>query len=199
MTWRNGAAWGVTLAWVFWSAVGVAAQAPGTSPFEYATTPPLSTAAPETGPFVATTPPATPESPSSGWGSGLLLGLPSGFRLQKALSPDQAHTAVLEGFVGLYYILPSVGGGVRYRFTPLQGRADTFYLSPGVDGYAIFNPFPFGTRDVGVVSADVDIAWQHHFGRHNDGEFGVKLGAGLSLGRVSLVVPIVGLFGGFRY
>jgi hypothetical protein len=204
MKWRNGAAWGIAWTWVFFSAAAVSAQAPGTVPFEYATTPAVSTTPPEAGPLFATPPGAAQECPATGWGASLLLGLPSGLRLQKALSPDPNQTALLEGFAGLFLIFPSAGGGVRYRFTPLAGKTDTLYLSPGVDGYVIANPFAFGSRDnwfrgLGLVSVDVDMAWQHSFGRHTDGEFGVKLGAAASVGRLSGVVPIVGVFGGFRY
>jgi hypothetical protein len=211
---RNGAAWGVTLTWICLSAAGVSAQAPWTTPFEYATTPaaPM-TPLPEAGPLLVTVPPATQESLRSGWGANLLLGLPTGVRLQKELDSGPDPAFVLEGFVGLFVVLPTVGGGIRYRCSPIQGRTDCLFLSPGVDAYVLFYPShresdgwfsdnppnEFGPQVFGLVSVDVDCAWQHRFGRHADGELGVKLGGGVSLSQPSGFLPLVGIYGGIRY
>lgn len=204
---RYGAAWGLGLVWVCLTASAAPAQTPSlTQPDSSALS--ARPALPPSAALLANPQPATADDPVSGWGTDLILGLPTGLRLQKALNPERQETFVLEGVVGLYAVIfPTAGGGVRYRFAPIQGRRDALVLSPGVDGYVLVNPFSFGhgwlsggPTAIGMVGADVDCAWRHNLGDHCCGELGLKLGGGVAFGpRSSVVLPLVGVFAGFRY
>src|SRR5437763_4886799 len=72
---------------------------------------------------LADAPAPSPPPPWHPWSGELLLGFPTGVRLQRDLCRDGAWQA--EGFVGFDLIFPMVGGGIRHRFTPCRGENDT--------------------------------------------------------------------------
>jgi hypothetical protein len=160
-------------------------------------------------------PRSEPESPRPGlspserwggpWGGDLVLGLPTGFRVEKFLSAED-HSLVVEGLAGLYAIFPMVGGGVRWHGITLGGKADCLCASPGVDGYLLYNTlshsgfwFSGGPSTFGLAGFDMDAAWRHRYGDRLLGKLGLKLGAGIAFAHGSEIVPLGALYGGFRY
>jgi hypothetical protein len=140
------------------------------------------------------------------WGVDAVLGLPTGLRVEKFFSAEVDRSLVLEGFAGLYVILPAVGGGVRWHGWCLGSGQDTLLVSPGIDAYFLFNPFSLSGGDfeadrstAGLVSVDVDCAWRHAFDSHWSGELGLKVGGGIAFSKGSLPLPLLGLYGGFRF
>jgi hypothetical protein len=143
------------------------------------------------------------------WGIDLMLGLPAGVRLFCELGAPTHWLPEVEAFAGLYIIVPMVGGGLRWQCTPLCGECNALVVRPGFDGYVLENPFygsegwfGGGPHYQGMAATDVDLVWQHWFDRHWSGEIGLKVGAGaiFSANRTrELLVPIGGLFMGFRY
>jgi hypothetical protein len=145
------------------------------------------------------------------WGIDLVLGLPAGIRVFHELGPPAYLVPELEAFAGLYLIVPMVGGGLRWQLAPLSGESNALILRPGVDGYLVENPFYHsagwfsgGPHYTGLVAADVDLVWQHHFDRYWCGELGFKVGGGFVPHRRAPdtrtpVVPIGGIFLGIRY
>src|SRR5262245_55448060 len=96
------------------------------------------------------------------WSLDFILGLPTGFRLQRGLDADR-HWLV-EGFVGFELIFPTAGVGLRWAFTPCCSAEDALTISPGVDVYLLYNVlhdgsdwFHGGPRVVGLAAADVDV------------------------------------------
>jgi hypothetical protein len=57
------------------------------------------------------------------WSVNLLLGFPTGVRVQNALGDGVGRDWLVEGFGGLELIFPMAGGGIRRRFTPFCGIA----------------------------------------------------------------------------
>jgi hypothetical protein len=145
-------------------------------------------------------------APADGsWETSFMLGLPAGFRIQKAVGPDERSPWLLEGFAGLYAIIPTIGVGVRFRGDVFSGAQDTLVLSPGVDAYVLLDPFAFehklfgrGPVVAGVVGPDLDCCWRHRYGDEISGELGLKLGGGYVIGG-NTVAPLVALYAGFRY
>jgi hypothetical protein len=136
------------------------------------------------------------------WSLDIELGLPSGLRAQRSLGDNVGHDWLVEGFVGFEIIFPMAGGGLRRRFTLVCGERDTFQISPGVDGYVLYNTlhdiswFSNTPRTIGLVTGDVDILWQHAMSDRWSGTLGVKLGAG-SAGHG--VLPVGSIVFGFQF
>jgi hypothetical protein len=147
--------------------------------------------------------------PRSPWAVDYIVGLPAGVRVQRFLGEEGVFNLELEGFAGLELILPTVGAGLRARLVPLCSTHNAIIISPGVDAYLLYNILHGGSGElfgsssagVGLAAADIDIAWRHTFRRHGEGEFGVKLGVGAPFGHDTngTAVPVVGLFGGWRF
>lgn len=157
---------------------------------------------------VAPVPAADAPEPRSPWSVDYIVGLPAGVRVQRILGEEGVFNLQAEGFVGLELILPTVGAGVRGRLVPVCSANNAIIISPGADAYLLYNIFHgggelFGSRSagVGLAAVDIDIAWRHTFRRHGEGEFGVKLGVGAPFGHDTngTAVPVVGLFGGWRF
>jgi hypothetical protein len=153
-------------------------------------------------------PAADAPEPRSPWSVDYIVGLPAGVRVQRILGEEGVFNFQVEGFVGLELILPTVGAGVRARLVPVCSTYNAIIISPGVDAYLLYNIlhgggelFGSSSAGVGLAAADVDIAWRHTFRRHGEGEFGVKLGIGAPFGHDAngIAVPVVGLFGGWRF
>jgi hypothetical protein len=140
------------------------------------------------------------------WTVDFIFGLPTGFRLQRELLGNERTALLTEGFLGLEAIFPTAGAGLRARLMPFSGAHDCMQINPGLDAYVLANPFfnsgdtffGGGPRAICVFAGDVDIIWQHAFSQRNSGELGVKLGAGES-SATGRTVPVVGIFGGFRF
>jgi hypothetical protein len=137
--------------------------------------------------------------PSPRWSLDLLVGLPTGLRVQRRLGESACF---VEGVAALYVILPMLGGGFRHCCTLLSGENNALCLSPGIDAYLLEIPSD-GKHHGGLLTGDVDILWRHTYGKRWQGDLGVKLGAGAAVfGRSSggvLPAPVVCLFGGLRF
>jgi hypothetical protein len=144
----------------------------------------------------------------SPWSVNFVVGLPSGVRVQRLLGEEGRFNFQAEAFAGLELIFPMLGGGLRGRLVPLCGKNDALVLSPGVDAYILYNIFSGGgdllgggPSFIGLAAVDLDVSWRHTFRNHGEGEFGIKLGAGLPFGhRTSgTAVPVAGVFWGWRF
>jgi len=169
----------------------------------------LAVASPAVGQVVYVDPvaPGHPDGPrpifDPAWSVDLLVGAPTGIRLQRTLDgTDPDHPWAAEGFVGVHAIFPAFGGGVRKTVSRAWSGWDQFVVAPGVDAFLLINP----DRDVfggagalPFVTFDVDLVWRHEFYPGGCGEVGVKLGAGVGFGERIGVLPVVALFGGWRF
>jgi hypothetical protein len=141
----------------------------------------------------------------SNWRPGLVIGLPTLLRLQRAFADDGRNAWVGEGFVGLEVIFPMAGVGIRRRFTPARGEHNCLRISPGIDvaglPWAPTRPLLGDNPGAGaLLSADVDIAWERSWGRCCGSELGIKVGGSAVLGgHGSLALPVIGLFGGLHF
>jgi hypothetical protein len=147
-----------------------------------------------------------PDPEPDPWHADFLLGLPTGFRLQRLLCPVGNGGLEAEGVAGLYLILPALGGGLRWHGTPLCGEHDALVFSPGVDAYLLVNPFAFGSgwfsggpKFGGLVGGDVDVTWEHHFSNHCASELGLQLGAGVGWASRATALPLASLILGFSF
>jgi hypothetical protein len=140
------------------------------------------------------------------WSVNLLLGFPTGVRVQRALGDDVGRDWFVEGFGGLELIFPMAGGGIRRRFTPCRGDRDSLTVSPGVDVYVLYNTlhdglgwFSGGPVATGMFTADVEILWHHPFNDRCGAQLGVNLGAGTGFRGQGVVVPVVSVIFGLRF
>jgi len=118
-------------------------------------------------------------------------------RIQRAVGPESDTDLVLEAFAGLYAIFPAAGVGARLQFLPLSGQHNSLVISPGIDAYVTSLILTWGT----AVGANVDIAWRHVYASGCDGRVGVELGGAdlIRADRYNVLVPVVALFGGWRF
>lgn len=131
-------------------------------------------------PALFASPPDPPPTPR--WSLDLLLGLPTGLRVQRQLGESPWFA---EGIAGVYVVPPFVGGtmlggGFRRCFTPFAGEYNALCISPGIDAYlasfqVLLDP---GKHAGGVIAADVDVLWRHTYGKGCQGDLGVNLGRG---------------------
>ncbi len=178
-----------------------------------ATLPPASSFAQEPAPWDARPDPgvrydprptfAAPEASPGGWRVDLVAGLPIGFRAQVPLAEGERVSLFAEGTAGLYVIMPTVGVGLRPELTLLSGWGNKLSVAPGLGVYAIYNLFRHGSGFFGggpdgwlLGAADVDISWKRCRGA-SEGELGVKIGCAAGTG--GAVLPLVGLFAGWRW
>lgn len=149
--------------------------------------------------------PPCPASCGPNWTVDFIFGLPTGFRFQRAVNEERLWH--FEGFVGLEMIFPMAGIGVRRRYAPLCGQHNALIVAPGIDGYALYNPFynsngfllSGGVPVAGIAAADVDILWRHTFTERCESQLGFKIGAGAGYGASWGVIPIAGVFTGLRW
>src|SRR5579862_9393905 len=171
----------LTLFTLLASSVTVDAQtaAPGTAPYyANAVTDGAGSLAP--GPSLVPLPPDMP------WSMDLLIGFPTGVRVQRSLGDSDW---LLEGFAGLDIIVfPMAGGGIRRRLTPFRATHDSLELSPGFGAYVLYNTFHNGglwiygnPSTFELLAADLDILWKHDFSDRCGGQFGFRLGAAANL------------------
>jgi hypothetical protein len=144
--------------------------------------------------------------PEGRWHTDLLLGLPTGLRLQRTLGDDGRQAWVAEAFAGLEIIFPTVGAGVRRRFTPIRDTGDTLRISPGIDVYGVFWPangdayLGWRAGSAVLITADVDFAWEHCWGERWGSELGLKLGVGAALHESdTLPVPVLSFYCGLKF
>jgi hypothetical protein len=140
------------------------------------------------------------------WSVNLLLGFPTGVRVQRALGDDVGRDWFVEGFGGLELIFPMAGGGIRRRFTPFREDRDSLTVSPGVDVYVLYNTlhdgigwYSGGYTAVGLFTADVEILWHHDFNDRCGGQLGVNLGAGTGFRGQGVVLPVASVIFGLRF
>lgn len=160
--------------------------------------------------------PASPAGPTPReWSVDFIFGLPMGMRAQRSLGEDGSSPWLVEGFLGFELIFPGVGAGVRRRLELFRGTSNTLLVSPGVDGYLFYDYFSSiggwfggGPPCIGLLGGDIDLIWEHRASERWEGLFGLKLGAGAEtwIGKSMdppthriLVLPIVGVFGGWRF
>jgi len=146
------------------------------------------------------------DPPEGRWHADLLLGLPTGLRVQATLGDDGRQAWVGEVFAGLELIFPAIGAGARYRFTPIKEGCDTFRISPGVDVYGVFWPssgdtyLGWSAGSAILFTADVDFAWEHSWGERLGSELGLKVGLGVAVHENDTVpVPVLSLYGGLKF
>jgi hypothetical protein len=134
-----------------------------------------------------------------------LFGLPTGFRIQRAVAEDRLWH--LEGFAGIELIFPTVGGGIRRRYDRFGDSRNALVFAPGIDAYLLYNPLHNepgfiiggGPEFAFAVTADVDMMWRHSFTERCQSELGLKLGAGAGYGARWGVLPVAGVFTGIRW
>jgi len=193
------AVWTILFAW----ANSADAQTPADVP---AREDPPSLAEPYSAIFSGLPPVAVPCDPC--WTADLLLGFPTGVRVQHTLGDDLGRNWLVEGFAGLELIFPIAGAGVRRRFTPCCGERNALVVSPGVDFYVLYNTFhdaggwfSGGPSTFEVVTGDIEVFWQHVLSDRCSSNLGIKLGAGYAgnSGGRAVIVPVVALSFGFRF
>ena len=153
---------------------------------------------------LAPPPLAVPAPPAAEWedaaGVEVLLGLPTGVRLQALVAHHDNHALLLECFAGLdVLIVPTFGAGARWSWAPLCGSHDALALRPGLDVYYLINPDPgLFSSDTAfwLVGADVELVWLHER-KGRCGELGLDLGA--MAGRDGVALPLVSVFTRFRF
>jgi hypothetical protein len=143
----------------------------------------------------------------------VLLGFPTGVRLQAALDRETARAWVAEAFAGYALFNQVYGVGGRLLLAPASSRGgDVLLIGPGMNCYYSVGDHSGGerwfssARDGYFVIPDVEIAWLHDFANHFGWELGLDVGLGVGVwqafglesGRVS-PVPILSAFGGFRF
>src|SRR5436305_15130020 len=99
--------------------------------------------------------------------------------------------------------------GVRVRWHGFNwcSGPDALTVSPGIDAYALFNPFSHGNgflsggrAEAGMATMDLDLGWRHRYGTHLCGEMGLNLGAGMGFtGNITVPVPLISGYIGLRY
>jgi hypothetical protein len=131
----------------------------------------------------------------------ILAGFPTGVRAQWALAQQENHAFLIEGFAGLYLIIPSAGVGARYTSAFWKHGADSWQLNPGValsvverlDGILDLQSNLLPSVDVEIVRAHQDesgLGW----------EWGLDLGIAFAKTREGVgQVPLISVFGGFRF
>ncbi len=153
--------------------------------------------------------PAPPGQPSV-WYIDLVLGFPTGLRAQKALCESPW---MLEGFLGLEVILPTVGVGARRQCVLLDGTCDALLVNPGIDAYLAYVPslptFDFDRMGggstaggvAGALAADVDVVWRHTFSGGTQTRIGLKLGVGAAsrFHHGAIALPLAALFLGWGF
>ena len=142
------------------------------------------------------------------WSADLLVGVPTGVRLQRVLSEDNDRAWLAEGFLGLELIFPMVGGGVRRRLVSWSGECDCLCFSPGLDAYYIHNStrhggglFGGGPEAFGMVTVDTDMHWRHAWTERLEGDLGLKVGLGVVFGGEDRwgVLPILSVYLGCHF
>jgi hypothetical protein len=134
-----------------------------------------------------------------------LFGLPTGFRIERAVAEDRLWH--LEGFVGIELIFPTVGGSLRRRYDRFGDSRNALVFAPGIDAYLLYNPLHNepgfiiggGPEFAFAVTADVDMMWRHSFTERCQSELGLKLGAGAGYGARWGVLPVGAVFTGIRW
>src|SRR4051794_31191779 len=134
----------------------------------------------------------------------LVIGFPTGVRVQRELGGEAGRGWLLEGVAGVGLVFPMAGGGVRRRVMVARGGRGSFSVSPGVNAYMLYNTlhdgwFSGGPSTLGLVTADVDILWQRAVSDRCSGHLGIKLGAGAAFGVREVTVPVVGVVFGFNF
>jgi hypothetical protein len=147
-----------------------------------------------------------PPPPAGDWedagGVEVLLGLPTGVRLQGVLARHDNHAFMLEWFAGLdLLIAPTFGAGGRWSWTPVCGAHDGLALRPGLGVYYLINPLSglLGDRAYWFVGADVECVWLHER-KGRCCELGIDLGGMAGSGpHEGAALPLVSLFTRFRF
>lgn len=163
----------------------------GSAPWEIA----MPRGLPAAPPLYVEDPPPAPCERNPWLDVDFLLGLPFAVRTGLAIYRHKEQALLLEGLVGVDFIIPIAAVGARYRFVAWHGQRSELVIKPGIDAYVGVVPFFF----VGVASGiggDVAFVFHHNGPRHGF-EWGVDLGAlGIFNGGV---VPIVSFILGFNF
>lgn len=130
----------------------------------------------------------------------LLLGFPTGVRVQAAVDRQERRTIVVEGFVGQepgWFESPlflGVGGRVLYPLA--KGTScNRCQVSPGLNLVDMEND----RHAHWYLVPNVEIGWLHDFESHFGWEIGLDLGAGPRLVRFDRVLPWVSAYTGLRF
>ena len=143
----------------------------------------------------------TREATSNPWTLDILIGFPTGVRLQHTFGPSPDGPFILEVIAGLLVIEPIGGVGARVQFTPFSGTHNALVVSPGIDAYVVDNFLAGligGKSTLYWFSGNIDIAWRHTYSSGADGRFGIELGVFDSSGWRA-VLPEASFFVGWQF
>jgi hypothetical protein len=135
----------------------------------------------------------------------VLLGLPTGVRLQVPFDSGPDHAFVIEGafgaFPGEFRSATFFGLGPRANLTiPRFFGRDALILNPGIS----LNYFT-GRESTLALQADVEIGWLHSLNNRVAWEIGVDVGLGIGVAsfddvdRAGHVYPVINFFTGLRF
>lgn len=143
------------------------------------------------------------------WRADLLVGVPTGLRVQKQLGESRVW---LEGGAGAYLILPTVFAGIRTEGRIVETKHHMLSVRPGLDvyymqgydyqsDYARYRLYDTGHVPTYVTPAlDFDFEWRLRWAEQFHSTCGLKLGCGVAISHDrSFVVPIAALTVGFNY
>lgn len=137
------------------------------------------------------------------WRADLLIGAPTGIRLQRQLD----HRRLWAEFgAGFYLAWPTVFAGVRTEGPMFHGHSDLLSVRPGLTAFYLqgweerHGRHWHEIESVMMVALDFDLSWRHRWTSHFHSTLALKLGAGVAFyERDAFVLPLAGLSIGFNY
>jgi hypothetical protein len=133
------------------------------------------------------------------WQVDLLIGLPSGVRVQRELIPGRIWA---EAGAGVYVIVGTAFVGLRGEGRIFESASTALLVRPGVDAYYVQgfidhdrggHYFNSNTESLGAVAIDIDFQWRQRWTRRFHGLATFKIGAGCTFGSVIYPFPILGV------
>ena len=147
--------------------------------------------------------PAVACEPDPLWRVDLLLGAPTGIRLQRQLDSRRLWAEFGAGF---YLAWPTVFAGLRSEGPIFNGHSDLLSVRPGItafylQGWEERHGRHWDVIDTAMmVALDFDLSWRHRWSSHFHSSLALKLGAGVAFYQSdAYVLPLAGLSFGFNY
>jgi hypothetical protein len=137
------------------------------------------------------------------WRADLLIGAPTGLRLQRQLD----HRRLWAEFgAGFYLAWPTVFAGIRSEGPMFNSHSDLLSVRPGITAFYLqgweerHGRYWDGIETAMMVALDFDLSWRHRWSSHFHTTLALKLGAGVAFyERDAFVLPLAGLSLGFNY